>query len=185
MGRLSLLDRVRIASDETYSTWMRRCIPKAGDIVLTAEGTFGEVASPDPERLLRLRRDMVAVRSDASQIYSTMRILLASTLNRSCSQQLETVQRRHDGSRHQDRANFGSCTDSSAAIECSASASCNFSTPSTTASPSCAKPTPRSKPSRRRFQIVVCRFRPRPRQAGRPRPGRHGRSHRRAVSGWV
>src|SRR5450830_1998069 len=31
-------------------------------------------------------------------------------------------------------------------------------------------------------QIVVCRFRPRTRQAGRPRPRRHGRGHRPAVS---
>ena len=31
-------------------------------------------------------------------------------------------------------------------------------------------------------QVVVCRFRPRARQDGRPRPRRHGRGHRRAVS---
>jgi type I restriction enzyme S subunit len=66
-----------IAKDE-YVAWMRRGIPKAGDVVLTVEAPLGEVAQLGPERIALAQR-VVTLRGKTGLLDSTYLLYLLQT----------------------------------------------------------------------------------------------------------
>ena len=63
---------------DNYESWMRRGIPKAGDVVLTVEAPLGEVAQLGPERIALAQR-VVTLRGKAGLLDNTyLRYLLQS-----------------------------------------------------------------------------------------------------------
>ena len=66
-----------IAKDE-YLTWMRRGIPKEGDVVLTVEAPLGEVAQLGPEKIALAQR-VVTLRGKAGLLDSTYLLYLLQT----------------------------------------------------------------------------------------------------------
>jgi type I restriction enzyme S subunit len=66
-----------IAKDE-YVAWMRRGIPKEGDVVLTVEAPLGEVAQLGPERIALAQR-VVTLRGKAKLLDSTYLLYLLQT----------------------------------------------------------------------------------------------------------
>jgi type I restriction enzyme S subunit len=66
-----------IAKDE-YVAWMRRGIPKEGDVVLTVEAPLGEVAQLGPERIALAQR-VVTLRGKSGLLDSTYLMYLLQT----------------------------------------------------------------------------------------------------------
>lgn len=66
-----------IAKDN-YDAWMRRGLPKAGDIVLTVEAPLGEVAQLGPEKVALAQR-VVTLRGKAGLLDSTYLLYLLQT----------------------------------------------------------------------------------------------------------
>ncbi|RFP17894.1 restriction endonuclease subunit S [Duganella sp. BJB488] len=66
-----------IAADN-YDTWMRRGLPKAGDVVLTVEAPLGEVAQLGPEKVALAQR-VVTLRGKAGFLDNTYLLYLLQT----------------------------------------------------------------------------------------------------------
>ncbi|MFZ3084943.1 restriction endonuclease subunit S [Rhodoferax ferrireducens] len=66
-----------IAKD-AYATWMRRGIPKEGDVVLTVEAPLGEVAQLGPEKIALAQR-VVTLRGKSGLLDSTYLLYLLQT----------------------------------------------------------------------------------------------------------
>jgi type I restriction enzyme S subunit len=60
---------------DNYDSWMRRGIPKAGDVVLTVEAPLGEVAQLGPEKIALAQR-VVTLRGKAGLLDSTFLLYL-------------------------------------------------------------------------------------------------------------
>ena len=60
---------------ENYDAWMRRGLPKAGDVVLTVEAPLGEVAQLGPEKVALAQR-VVTLRGKAGRLDSTYLLYL-------------------------------------------------------------------------------------------------------------
>ncbi len=60
---------------DNYDAWMRRGIPKAGDVVLTVEAPLGEVAQLGPEKVALAQR-VVTLRGKAGLLDSTYLLYL-------------------------------------------------------------------------------------------------------------
>lgn len=65
-------------AEEDYDTWMRRGIPKAGDVVMTTEAPLGEVAQLGPERVALAQR-VITLRGKAGMLDSTYLLYLLQT----------------------------------------------------------------------------------------------------------
>lgn len=63
---------------ETYDVWMRRGIPKAGDIVLTTEAPLGEVAQLGPEKVALAQR-VITLRGKAGVLDNSYLLYLLQT----------------------------------------------------------------------------------------------------------
>lgn len=63
---------------DNYDTWMRRGLPKAGDVVLTVEAPLGEVAQLGPEKIALAQR-VVTLRGKAGLLDSTYLLYLLQT----------------------------------------------------------------------------------------------------------
>lgn len=50
-GGTILTDRREYIAEATYETWMRRGLPKSGDVLITTEAPLGEVARVGLERV--------------------------------------------------------------------------------------------------------------------------------------
>jgi type I restriction enzyme S subunit len=62
-------------STDAYDSWMRRGIPKAGDVVLTVEAPLGEVAQLGPEKIALAQR-VVTLRGKSGVLDSTYLLYL-------------------------------------------------------------------------------------------------------------
>jgi type I restriction enzyme, S subunit len=65
-------------AEEAYESWMRRGIPRAGDVVLTTEAPMGEVAQLGHERVALAQR-VVTLRGKAGLLHSTFLLYLLQT----------------------------------------------------------------------------------------------------------
>ena len=63
---------------DNYDAWMRRGMPKAGDVVLTVEAPLGEVAQLGPEKIALAQR-VVTLRGKAGVLDSTYLLYLLQT----------------------------------------------------------------------------------------------------------
>lgn len=63
---------------DNYDSWMRRGIPKAGDVVLTVEAPLGEVAQLGPEKIALAQR-VVTLRGKAGLLDNTYLLYLLQT----------------------------------------------------------------------------------------------------------
>lgn len=63
---------------DNYDAWMRRGLPKAGDVVLTVEAPLGEVAQLGPEKIALAQR-VVTLRGKADLLDSTYLLYLLQT----------------------------------------------------------------------------------------------------------
>jgi type I restriction enzyme S subunit len=65
-------------AEDAYESWMRRGIPRAGDVVLTTEAPLGEVAQLGPERVALAQR-VVTLRGKAGLLDNTYLLYLLQT----------------------------------------------------------------------------------------------------------
>jgi type I restriction enzyme, S subunit len=62
------LDSVRYVTEETYQQWIRRQIPKKGDVLLTREAPMGEVGMLLTEDRVFLGQRIVSYRADSTKL---------------------------------------------------------------------------------------------------------------------
>jgi type I restriction enzyme S subunit len=55
-------------AEETYDSWMRRGLPRSGDILVTTEAPLGEVARVGPDSRIALAQRVILLRPDPSKV---------------------------------------------------------------------------------------------------------------------
>lgn len=81
-----LKDKVSFVSEETYEKVTTRGFPLAGDVLITTEAPFGEVAPFPTDQAYHITRRIMALRGNPQLIDSSF--LLYTLLGRDCQQQL-------------------------------------------------------------------------------------------------
>lgn len=66
-GRISS-DRQEFIAEEAYDTWMRRGLPKAGDVLITTEAPLGEVAQVGLNDHIALAQRVILLRPDPRKV---------------------------------------------------------------------------------------------------------------------
>ncbi len=138
-------DTSRFVSDETYRTWFRGH-PKPGDILFVCKGSPGRTNwVPDPVDFC-IAQDMVAVRADPKMVYP--KYLFAALRSPAVQSQIDNM---HVGTMipHFKKGDFGKLNIPLPNREAQEFIGDSYFTISQRIN-FCAKPTPRSKPSRRR-----------------------------------
>lgn len=69
-GRINFDDSLEFIADEEYEDWMRRGLPKPGNIVMTTEAPLGEIAQLD-ERKIALAQRLITLRGKCNFLDNT------------------------------------------------------------------------------------------------------------------
>lgn len=63
-----MADRREYIAEASYDAWMRRGLPKSGDILITTEAPLGEVARVGSDARIALAQRVILLRPDATQV---------------------------------------------------------------------------------------------------------------------
>lgn len=67
-GGTILVDRREYIAESSYDSWMRRGLPKSGDILITTEAPLGEVARVGPDARIALAQRVILLRPNAKLV---------------------------------------------------------------------------------------------------------------------